>query len=120
MGAAARGCAAGAQADRGERVAVSAVVRAPGGERVQHGGGGRGGAACSAEAGVSATMSGGRWQELGMRRARFIAAAACVVLAALLPAAGVGIQLATTANLFRSRDDPVSEIDRRYAALRET
>lgn len=55
-----------------------------------------------------------------MRRARFIAAVACVAFAALLPAAGVVLQLASTSDLFRPRDDPVSEVDRRYAALRET
>jgi hypothetical protein len=55
-----------------------------------------------------------------MRRARFIAAVACVAFAALLPAAGVILQLASTSDWFRPRDDPVSEVDRRYAALRET
>jgi hypothetical protein len=54
-----------------------------------------------------------------MKRARVIAALAGVICAALLPAAGVVLQLALTSDWFRPRDDPVSAVDRRYAMLRE-
>jgi hypothetical protein len=54
-----------------------------------------------------------------MTRVRVIAALACVVFAALLPAVGVVLQLAATSDWFRPRDDPVSAVDRRYAPLRD-
>ena len=54
-----------------------------------------------------------------MKRVRVIAALAAVLFTALLPAIGVVLQVASTEDPFRPRDDPVSVVDRRYAPLRE-
>lgn len=52
-------------------------------------------------------------------RVRVIAALAAVLFTALMPAIGVVLQVASTMDPFRPRDDPVSVVDRRYAPLRE-
>ena len=54
-----------------------------------------------------------------MKRVRLTAALIILAGAALLPAMGVVVQVATTPDPFRPRDDPVSVVDRRYAVLRE-
>jgi hypothetical protein len=53
-----------------------------------------------------------------MKRLRVLAGVAGVVLASLLPAIGAVLQLASTPELFRPRDDPVSDFERRFARLR--
>lgn len=53
-----------------------------------------------------------------MRRARVIAAVACVVLAGLIPAMNVVPQLAETQAWTHPRDDDVSIFERRFTALR--
>jgi hypothetical protein len=46
-------------------------------------------------------------------------ALAAVIVAALLPAAGILTQVATDAAVLRRRDDPISVFERRLAPLRE-
>ena len=53
-----------------------------------------------------------------MRRVRLAVALAAVIAAALLPAAGVVQQLASSPDWDRPRDDPISAFERRYAPLR--
>jgi hypothetical protein len=50
---------------------------------------------------------------------RVRAALGVVMLVALLPAAGIFMEVAGSPSMFRRRDDPISVFDRRLAPLRE-
>jgi hypothetical protein len=50
---------------------------------------------------------------------RLRVALAAVIIATLLPAAGVFTEVVSNPSMFRRRDDPISVFDRRLAPLRE-